>query len=330
MRRIETIDAHAAGQALRLVVGGFPRPRGRTMAEKRDWLRRRWDKLRRALMCEPRGHAGMCGAVLTEPVTPGAHAGLIFMHAGGYTPMSGHGVIAAVTIALERGLLRLSDPAADIVLDTVAGPVTAQAARAGSRIARVSFRNVPAFVLQPGVTVRLGARQVAVDVAFGGVFYALADGEALGAAVRPAGLPDLRRLGAELRRAVDAAVVPVHPRDPGLRGIHGVIVVGAPDGGAADLRSVTIFADARVDRSPSGTGTAAAMAVVDAMGMLEPGRPFVHESLAGTRFVGRLEDHTTVGDLPAIVVRIAGEASITGEHEFVIDDEDPLADGLAS
>ena len=330
MRRIRTIDAHAAGQALRLVAGGFPRPRGPTMAAKRDWLRKRWDRLRRALMCEPRGHAGMCGAVLTEPVTPGAHAGLIFMHAGGYAPMSGHGVIAAVTIALERGLLQLADPAAEIVLDTPAGQVTARAERAGSRIARVSFRNVPAFVLQPGVTVRLGARQVTVDVAFGGAFYALADGESLGAAVRPAGLPELRRLGSELRAAVDSAVAPVHPGDPGLRGIHGVLVVGAPDDGAADLRSVTIFADARVDRSPSGTGTAAAMAVVDALGMLAPDRPFVHESLAGTRFVGRLEQRTTVDDRPAIVVRIAGEAWITGEHEFEIDEDDPLAAGLAS
>ncbi len=329
-RRIRTIDAHAAGQALRLVVGGFPRPRGRTMADKRDWLRRRWDRLRRALMREPRGHAGMCGAVLTEPVTPGAHAGLLFMHAGGYTPLSGHGVVAAVTIALERGLLHLADPAAEVVLDTVAGPVTARAERSGGRVTRVSFRNVPAFVLQAGVGVRLRDRQVAVDVAFGGMFYAIADGEALGAAVRPDGLPALRRLGLELCRAADAAVAPVHPRDPGLKGIHGAIVVGAPDGNDADLRSVTIFADARVDRSPSATGTAAAMAVVAAMGMLEPGRPFVHESLAGTRFVGRVEGRTTVGGLPAIVARIAGEAWITGEHEFVIDAEDPLADGLAS
>ena len=271
----------------------------------------------------------MCGAVLTEPVTPGAHAGLIFMHAGGYTPLSGHGVIAAVTIALERGLLQLADPAADVVLDTVAGPVTARPERAGSRIARVSFRNVPAFVLQAGVAVRLGPRHVPVDVAFGGVFYALADGESLGAAVRPDGLPALRRLGSELRRAVDAAVAPVHPCDPGLNGTHGAIVVGAPDDAAVDLRSVTIFAGERVDRSPSGTGTAAAMAVVDAMGMLEPGRPFVHESLAGTRFVGELEERTTVGDLPAVVVRIAGNAWITGEHEFLIDAEDPLAGGLA-
>ncbi len=300
------------------------------MADKRDWLRKRWDRLRRALMREPRGHGGMCGAVLTEPVTPGAHAGLIFMHAEGYTPMSGHGVIAAVTIALECGLLRLSDPAADIVLDTVAGPVVASVARAGRRVARVSFRNVPAFVLQAGITLPLGSRRVPVDVAFGGMFYAIADGEALGTAVRPDSLPELRRLGSELRRAADAALAPVHPGDPGLRGIHGAIVVGAPNGEAADLRSVTVFAGARLDRSPSGTGTAAAMAVVDAMGMLEPGRAFVHESLAGTRFVGELEARTTVGELPAIVVRIAGDAWITGEHEFVLDAEDPLADGLTS
>lgn len=328
MRRIRTIDAHAAGQPLRLIADGFPRPRGATMAARRDWLRKRWDRLRRALMCEPRGHAGMCGALLTEPAAPGSHAGLIFMDAGGYPAMSGHGVIAAVTMALERGLLRLPDPAADVALDTVAGRVTARPAWDGERVARVSFRNVPAFVLRPGVVVRLGAREARIDVAFGGLFYAIADGESLGVAVRPAALPALRRAGAELRRAAESVVAAVHPREPGLRGIHGAVIVGAPDGGA-DLRSLAVLADGRVDRSPSGTGTAAAMAVVDAMGVLEPGRPFVHESLAGTRFTGSLEARTTVGDLPAIVVRVAGEAWVTGEHEFVIHDDDPLGDGFS-
>ena len=328
-RRVRTIDAHAAGEPLRLVVEGFPAPAGASMLDKRAWVRRRHDRIRRALMREPRGHADMYGALLTEPVSAGAHAGVLFMHNEGYSTMCGHGIIAVVKIAVEEGLLHLSDPAADIVLDTPAGAVRARAAlRDDGRVEAVSFVNVPSFVLRGGTPIDVDGRVVPVDVAFGGAFYAIVDGEAAGVPIRREELARLRALGGEIRDRVDKAVDVVHPTDPRLRGIYGTIFTGPPDREDAHLRNVTVFADAQVDRSPCGTGTSAVMAVVDAMGLLDPAGRFVHESLIGTTFAGTVEDRTTVGDLAAIVPRIEGRAWITGRHEFLLDDDDPLCEGF--
>ena len=328
VRRITTIDAHTAGQPLRVIVDGLPRARGATMLEKRDWLRKRWDVVRRALVAEPRGHVDMCAAVLTEAVEPGSHGGVLFMHNDGYAVLSGHGVIGVVTVALERGLLTLPPRSEAVVLDTPAGTVTATPTWDGDRVSRVAFLGVPSFVLQPGVTLKVGGRTVTADVAFGGVFHVIADSESVGVAVRPSALAELRALGSELRAAAAAAVRPVHPTSSGLRGVEGAVIIGLPDGPDADLRAVTVLANGLVDRSPNGTATAAVMAVVDAMGVLDGGRRFVHEGLIGTRFVGSLAGRTMVGDRPAILPRIEGEAWITGEHQFLIHADDPLGGGF--
>ena len=328
-RRVSTIDAHAAGEPLRLVVEGFPAPVGASMLDKRAWVRRRHDRIRRALMREPRGHADMYGAVLTEPVSPGAHAGVLFMHNEGYSTMCGHGVIAVVKIAVEHRLLHLPDPAADILLDTPAGTVRARAdLRGDGGVESVSFVNVPSFVLRAGTPVKVDGRVVPVDVAFGGAFYAIVDSESAGVPLRREELATLRALGGRIGGRIEKALDVVHPVDARLRGIYGTIFTGPPDAEGAHLRNVTVFADAQVDRSPCGTGTSAVMAVVDAMGLLDPGGRFVHESLIGTTFAGTVEDRTSVGELPAIVPRIEGRAWVTGRHEFVIDDDDPLRDGF--
>jgi proline racemase len=176
------------------------------------------------------------------------------------------------------------------------------------------------------VTVR--NRAVRVDVAFGGAFYAIVDSEAVGIPILPERLPDLRSAGMEIKYAIEKAVKVEHPLEPQLKGIYGTIFTGAPTVEGADLRNVTIFADAEVDRSPCGTGTAAVMAVVDAMGLLAGDRPFVHESLIGTRFNGRVASRTQVGDLDAIVPEIEGSAWITGEHTVLVEDDDPLREGF--
>jgi proline racemase len=340
IRRIRAIDAHAAGEPLRLIVDGFPALQGRTMLEKLEWVRTRQDHLRRALMLEPRGHADMYGAILTEPVFPGSHAGVIFMHNDGYATMCGHGVIAVTTVALECGLLMPGGDGRTIVYDAPAGRIRAQAtpresvrehdpAAAGRRrIERVAFVNVPSFVLHGGLVVKLGTRRVRADIAFGGAFYAIVDGEAVGLPIDVAHLPELRRVGMEAIRAIDAAHSIVHPLDPGLRGIYGAIFTGPATDSLADLRNVTVFADAQVDRSPCGTGTAAVMAVIDAMGLLAGDRPFVHESVLGTLFTGRVVGRTEVGEYQAIVPEIEGSAWITGEHTFLIDEDDPLKHGF--
>lgn len=331
IHRIRTIDSHTAGEPLRLIVDGFPAPEGTTMLEKRAWATRHVDHLRRAIMLEPRGHADMYGALLTEPVTPGAHAGVLFMHNEGWSTMCGHGTIAVATIAVERGLIWSSD-GAELVLDAPAGPVRARATVAQdndrSRVTSVAFRNVPSFVYEAGVPVIVDGRRLLVDIAFGGAFYAIVDAEAAGLAVDAARLPELRRLGAAIKAEAERLRPVVHPLDPGLHGIYGTIFTAPARHEGAHLRNVTVFADAEVDRSPCGTGTAAVMAVLDEMGMLGDDVPFVHESIVGTTFSGRVVGRQSIGDRPAIVPEISGSAWITGEHTFLIDGDDPLKGGF--
>ena len=338
MRCYKTIDAHAAGEPLRLIVEGFPTPKGRTMLEKRRWVKAHADRIRRSLMQEPRGHLDMYGAVLTEPVSPEADAGVLFMHNDGYSTMCGHGIIAVTTIAIERGLVHPRQPG-QITFDAPAGLVRAAAhitpreeskGKPGpeNRVNSVSFLNVPSFVLHPGLVTSVGGRKIRLDVAFGGAFYAIVDAEAAGIPVLPARLADLRRAGMEIKRAVEAAVTVEHPDDHGLNGIYGTIFTGPPDREDADLKNVTVYPDAEVDRSPCGTGTCAVMAVLDAMGLLAPGRPFRHESIVGTVFSGRVVSRTRVGDYDAIVPELEGSAWVTGEHTFIVEDDDPLGEGF--
>ena len=330
--RIRTIDAHTAGEPLRLIVEGFPKVEGQTILEQRDFVREHYDHLRTALMLEPRGHADMYGALLTPPQHPGSAAGVLFMHNEGFSTMCGHGVIAVTTILIERGMMDLprhADGSVRLTLDAPAGPIRLTARMEGSRVTSVAFRNVPSFVLHPGVQVRVGSREVRADVAYGGAFYAIVDSESVGVPIIPSRLPDLRRIGMEIKHAVEAAVTVAHPDEPGLHGIYGTIFTGPPSSERADLRNVTIFADAEVDRSPCGSGTAAVMAVLSAMGMLtDSEQAITHESIIGTHFTGRIVERTIVGDLEAIVPEIEGSAHITGEHTFIIDDRDPLKEGF--
>ena len=326
---IRTLDAHAAGEPLRLIVDGVPSPDGATMLEKRAWAMKRLDHFRRALMLEPRGHADMYGALLTEPVTADGHAGVLFMHNEGWSTMCGHGIIAVTTMAVDRGLITGSSN--EIRYDTPAGRVVAHATltsgKNGSRVSSVSFVNVPSFVFEAGLPVVVAGRTLRVDVAFGGAFYAIVDAESAGLPILAARLAELRALGMAIAREVERLRRVVHPIDEGLSGIYGTIFTGPPQG-EADLRNVTVFADAEVDRSPCGTGTAAVMAVLSEMGVLMDDSSFVHESIVGTTFTGRVTGRTRVGEREAIVPAIEGSAWVTGEHAFHIDGDDPLKAGF--
>jgi proline racemase len=337
-RPLRTIDAHAAGEPLRLIVDGWPAPRGRTILAQREWARRHQDHLRRAVMFEPRGHADMYGALLTEAERPDSDVGVLFMHNEGFSTMCGHGIIAVTTIAFERGLVaRPADDAGSgevhLTLDAPAGQIRARAELTNRgdgrlRVRRVAFVNVPSFVLAAGVQVPFRGRMLRVDVAFGGAFYAIVDAEAAGLPVAPSRLPELRAAGMAIKQAVEQAMTVVHPEEPGLAGIYGTIFTAPPTVPGADLRNVTVFADHEVDRSPCGTGTCAVLAVLDAMQLVDPARAFVHESLIGTTFAARVVGRTSVGPHEAIVPELSGEAWITGEHTFLADADDPLARGF--
>ena len=327
---IRTIDAHVGGQPLRLVVDGAPALIGNTMAHKRAALKRVGDHLRRLVVLEPRGHADMCAALLTEPVTAGAHAGLLFMDGEGFPALSGHAVIAVATIALERGLIVAGSDT--LTFDTVAGPVHVHARLQvhgdRRRVDAVGFTSVPSFVLHPGHPVRAGGRELRVDIAYGGLFYAIVDTEATGVPIDAARLPELRRLGIEICAALNTAGAAAHPVERALSGVAGVIFTGPPNDPEAHLRNVTVSAGGAVDRSPCATGTSAVMAVLDAMGLLPEHGSFVHESLIGSLCRGDIVERTVVGDVPAIVPRIEGTAWITSEQTIHVNEDDPLRDGF--
>jgi len=332
---IRTIDAHAGGQALRLIVDGARSPTGTTLALRADWLRRHADHIRKAVVLEPRGHVDMVAAQFVDPVAPGAHAGVIFMDGEGYRPMSGHGIIAATTIALERELFFARDqamPDVRVTFDTPAGTVHARAhVVAGPdrlRVDSVRFTNVPAFVHTPGHPVRVGTRALRVDVAFGGLFYAIADTEAIGIPLTRRRLPELRRLAIDLLQAVNDSLRVEHPA---LRRvvIGGVVFTGPPQDPEAHLRTVAVSPNGGVNWSPSGTASSAVMSVLDAMQLLADGSAFVSEGLAGSILRGQISGRTAVGDYPALVTEVQGSAWITGEHTFCLDPDDPFREGLS-
>jgi trans-L-3-hydroxyproline dehydratase len=323
---IHTIDAHVSGAPLRLVAGGFPTLAGATVAARLKAARQKHDGLRRVLMLEPRGHTDMSGAILTEPDGPGADAGVLFMHVSDYGALCGHGVIATVTIALERGLITLPPDRGEVVLDTAAGRITARFARdSRGRVTSVAYANPSSFVLAAGLKVRAGTREILVDVACCGEFYAIVDAEGAGLPLDAAHAGDLRRNGVRIAEAAGSAVSVRHPDRPELSEFAGTIFTGP--GRLGDLCSATVYTDGALDRSPGGTPTGAVMAVLDAMGLLTDDHVFTNESLIGTTLRGRVTGRTLAGDLPAIISEIEGQAFITGEHTFLVDEADPLKEG---
>jgi proline racemase len=325
MRTIKTIDAEIAGEPLRLVVSGGPSVPGRSMIEKLRWFRKNGNELRQFLMLEPRGHDGMHGALLTEPVTPHASAGLLSMHAAGFPLVSGEGIVGAVTLALENGLIHGDSD--ELLIDTPVGVTRARpwlisaspdasGKRVQLRVSAVELTGVPSFVHSAGVALQIGARKVMVDVAFGGEFYAIADSEAIGIPIEMANAAALIRMGREIKEAAESTLLVAHPSDATVKDIHGTIFTGAPRAGG-DLRSATVLNGEILRRSPGVTGTAALMAVLDAMGLLVDDQTFTHEGILGTVLKGRAAGRRQIGEIETLTPVVEGSANVTGFHEFV-------------
>ena len=325
--RINTIDAHAAGEPLRVITGGLPPIPGDTILAKRRYAREHLDHIRRALMFEPRGHADMYGCILTDPVTHDADLGVLFMHNEGYSTMCGHGVIALVTVLLETGMLSPRDA---IKLDTPAGRVTARADFDGRRVRSVAFENVPSFAYKLDQSISVpGIGEIRYDVAFGGAFYAYCKAEDLGVRIVPEEFRKLIDVGMSVKRAVMNSFEIKHPFEADLGFLYGTIIDSVERvASGTNSRNVCIFAEGEVDRSPTGTGVSGRVALEHAKGRLAVGEPFVIESLIGTRFTGRVVRETTFGEYSAVVPEVEGSAYITGRHEFLIDPDDPLKDGI--
>ena len=327
--RITTIDAHTAGEPLRVITGGLPPILGDTILERRRYMLENLDHLRTALMWEPRGHADMYGAIMTDPVTPEADVGVLFLHNEGYSTMCGHGIIGLVVVALETGMLPITGPVTTVKLDTPAGLVTARAKVQGDRVRSVAFENVPSFVYALDQTVDVpGFGSVRYDVAFGGAFYAFCQAADLGIGLGPSDFRQLIQVGMAIKHAVMDALPIRHPFEEDLGFLYGTIFIGQPHTDSADSRNVCIFAEGEVDRCPTGTGVSARLALNHARGQLKLSQPFVVESIIDTKFTGRIVGTTTFGDYEAVIPEIEGSAHIVGRHEFLIDPDDPLRNGF--
>jgi trans-L-3-hydroxyproline dehydratase len=334
-RTYTTIDAHAAGEPLRIVTAGIPRIPGDTILEKRAWVRANLDHVRTTLMHEPRGHADMYGCYIVEPVTPAADMGVIFMHNEGYSDMCGHGIIALATVAVAQGLVATSTPETRVGIDSPAGFIEAFVEFDGAKTGAVRFLNVPSFVLYSDVVIETpGFGVLTVDVVFGGAFYAYLSAEAAGLEVRPDEAPRLIELGDQVKRAVSAAVRIEHPGIPALNTLYGTIIDGPPADPSNDQANVCVFADREVDRSPTGTGTAGRVAQLHARGRLALGETLRNESIIGTVFTGTAVSVTEVVDvatgaaIAAVVPEVSGRASITGFNQWVVAADDELAGGF--
>jgi len=329
--RLTTIEAHAAGEPLRIVTGGLPEIPGSTMLERRRFMRDHFDYVRQALMWEPRGHYNMYGCVVTPPVSPEADFGVLFMHNEGYSTMCGHGVIALVTVLVECGAIKVEGQQASVNLDTPAGLVRATAHLDDGHVVKVSFLNVPSFLYARDLIIEVpGYGEVMCDVAWGGAFYAVLPAARVGLRVEPEQTAALVAAGEAIKKAVNAVLPIKHPFEEDLSFLYGTILTDEPEEATHHSRNICVFAHAEVDRSPTGTGVSARLAIHHARGEIKTGQSIVIESILGRRstFSGRVVGETRVGPYPAVIPEVSGSAFITGRSEFVIDPRDPLGKGF--
>jgi 4-hydroxyproline epimerase len=322
------VDGHTCGCPVRLVAGGGPLLQGSTMSEKRQDFLANWDWIRTALMFEPRGHDVMSGSILYPPTTADGDVGVLFIEVSGCLPMCGHGTIGTVTMALEQGLVVPRTPGV-LKLDTPAGRVVARYEEAGRFVERVRLTNVKSYLALSEVRVdcpELG--ELVLDIAYGGNFYAIVEPQQNYPGLDEFSAGQILRLSPLLRRAVNEAVQPVHPEDPTIRGVHHIQWTGRARGPRAHARNAVFYGDKAIDRSPCGTGTSARMAQLAAKGKLKVGDEFIHESIIGSEFEGRVEAATELAGRPAIVPSIAGWARMTGLNTIFVDERDPYWRGF--
>ncbi|MCZ8377121.1 MAG: 4-hydroxyproline epimerase [Beijerinckiaceae bacterium] len=322
------VDGHTCGNPVRMVVGGGPDLTGATMSEKRDHFIRDYDWIRTALMFEPRGHDMMSGSILYPPTRPDCDIAILYIETTGCLPMCGHGTIGTVTMALEQGLVKARTPGI-LRLDTPAGLVEAHYREEGGRVTSVKLINIPSFLFVRDLAIEVeGLGRLVVDISYGGNFYAIIDPQPAFAGVEAVQPSDILRWSPRVRAAVNAAIDLIHPENPAIRGCRHVLWAGTPTVPGATARNAVFYGEKAIDRSPCGTGTSARLAQWAARGRLKPGEDFIHESIIGSLFTGRIEGETRVGDYPAIIPSIEGWAVMTGLNTIFVDDHDPFAHGF--
>lgn len=328
-RTLSVLDYHTEGEPMRIVVGGAPPLRGETLLAKSDHVDRELRDLLGFILYEPRGHSAMCGAILTRPCHPEAETGVVFIEPSGSVHMCGHGAMAIATMLVETGRVAARDPETSLALDTAAGLVRCRIAVASERVTGVTIENVLSFsvLLDAKVEVpRLGT--VSFDLAYGGHFYAIVPADAVGLALEAKEAPRIVEAGEAIRRKIEAVIPLVHPERPEAKALLYVQFFSAPQTPGAHLRNAVVVSPLGLDRSPCGTGTSARMANLHARGRLRVGDPFVHESILGSVFTGRLVGTGRVGKYPAVIPQVTGRAYLTGISTLVLSSDDPFPGGF--
>ena len=322
------MDAHTAGNPVRVVASPGPRLDGASMSERRQHFLAHYDWIRTGLMFEPRGHDMMSGAILYEPTRDDCDVALLFIETSGCLPMCGHGTIGTVTAIVEHGLVWPRTPGV-LRLDTPAGRIDAHYTLGGGRVTSVAFVNVPSFLAAERLEVEcpdLG--RLTVDVAYGGNFYAIVEAQDGYSDLADYAVADLVRWSPVVRQRLNEHHRFVHPEDETISGLSHIQWTGQPTDPSAHARNAVFYGDKAIDRSPCGTGTSARMAQLAARGLLNEGDTFVHESVIGSLFRGYVQETTSVGDRDAIIPRIQGRAYVTGFNTITLDSEDPFVKGF--
>ena len=322
------VDGHTCGNPVRLVAGGGPRLEGTNMVEKRAHFLREFDWIRTGLMFEPRGHDMMSGAILYPPTRPDCDIAFLFIETSGCLPMCGHGTIGTVTMALERGLVTPREKGV-LRIDTPAGLVEARYQEKDGYVDNVRITNVGSFLHSADLEAEVeGLGVIKADVAYGGNFYAIIEPQKNFPGLEHVNPSDILRWSPKVREAFRAKYQFVHPENPAINGLSHVMWTGTPTHKEAHAKNAVFYGDKAIDRSPCGTGTSARMAQWAARGTLNPGDDFIHESIIGTLFRGRVEKAVTLGSYSGIIPSIEGWARMTGYNTIFIDDRDPLAHGF--
>ncbi|MDV7341242.1 4-hydroxyproline epimerase [Terasakiella sp. A23] len=322
------IDGHTCGNPVRLVAGGGPDLQGDTMLEKRAHFLKEFDWIRTGLMFEPRGHDMMSGSILYPPTREDCDVAILYIETSGCLPMCGHGTIGTVTMAIENGLVTPKTPGV-LNLDTPAGKVVAEYKQVGDYVEEVRLTNVPSFLYKEGLCVELdGLGDIFVDVAYGGNFYAIVDAQSNFQDLADFTAGELIGFSPKLRAALNEKYDFIHPEKTDIQGLSHILWTGNTTQSEATARNAVFYGDKAIDRSPCGTGTSSRMAQWAAMGKLGVGDEFIHESIIGSMFKGRVEGKTKVGDYDAIIPSVAGWARMTGTNTIYIDDRDPYAHGF--
>ncbi|MFL4474952.1 proline racemase family protein [Paeniglutamicibacter sp. MACA_103] len=327
-RIFHAVDSHTEGMPTRVITGGIGTIPGETMAERRLWFMEHSDWIRTLLMCEPRGHASMSGAILQPSTRPDADYGVLYIEVSGLLPMCGHGTIGVATVLVETGMVEVHEPVTTVRLDTPAGLVIAEVAVKDGQAESVTIRNVPSYSDRLDASVEVpGYGTVNYDLAFGGNFYAVVELEDLDLPFERERKDDLITAGLAIMDAINVVDEPVHRERDDIRGVHHVYLK-APGSTAEHSRHAMAIYPGWFDRSPCGTGTSARMAQLHARGELAMDTDFINESYIGSQFTGRLVEETTVGGLPAVIPTVTGRAWITGTAQYFLDPSDPFPEGF--